>query len=92
MSTSYERDQQWFTLHPTSYQYCRLPRPQEWPNVCVPPDAVVTVHYINTRCTVRVLALPDGPRLAEAVDTDPAQAMLPLRRVLDARTPRRVAM
>jgi hypothetical protein len=92
MSISYERDQQWFTLHPTSHQYHRLPRPQEWPTVCVPPDAIVTVHFINAQCLVRVLALPNGPRLAEAIDTNPASGALSMHRALDARKPRRVAM
>ena len=92
MSTSYEPDQQWFTLHPTSHQYQRAPFASEWPDVPVPPDAIVTVHYINARCTVRVLARPKGRRVAEAFDTDPAQAELPLRRALDARRPRRVAL
>lgn len=92
MSTSYEHDQQWFTLHPTSHQYQRSPFASEWPDVAVPPDAIVTVHYINARCLVRVLTRAKGRRVAEAFDTDPAQVELPLRRALDARRPRRVAL
>jgi hypothetical protein len=92
MPTSYEHDQQWFTLHPTRHQYQRAPFAYEWPGVAVPPDAVVTVHYINARCTVRVLAPPKGRRVAEVLDTDPTQDVLPLRRALDARSPWRVAM
>jgi hypothetical protein len=87
MFTSYERDQQWFVLHPTMHQYQGLPRPEEWFHVSVPPDAIVTVHYINARCTVRVLAVPHGPRLAEAVDTDPTWTMVSMRRSLDTRVP-----
>jgi len=92
MSTSYEHDQQWFTLHPTSHQYQRAPFASEWPDVTVPSDAIVTVYYINARCLVRVLTRAKGRRVAEAFDTDAAQAELPLRRALDARRPRRVSM
>ncbi len=90
MFTNYERDQQWFTLHPTNQQYHRLPRPEEWPNVCVPRDAVVTVHFINAHCIVRVLAQPEGRRVAEAIDTDPTWAMVSGRRSLDARVSQQV--
>ncbi len=72
MPTVYERDLQWFLCHPTTYRYQRAPLPHEWPDWLVPPDAVVTVHLINGRCILRVLALPAGPPLAEALDIDPA--------------------
>jgi hypothetical protein len=39
--------------------------------LAVPPDAIITVHLINARCTVRVLALPAGPRLAGGLDPAP---------------------
>ena len=71
MSTVYDHDLRWFVHHPTAYCYQRPPLPHEWPDLVVPPDAVVTVHLINHRCIVRVLALPGGPRLAEVLDTDP---------------------
>ncbi len=90
MSTSYEHDQQWFTLHPTSHQYQRAPLAYEWPDVSVPPDAIVTVHLINARCTVRVLARPKGRRVAEALDTDPSWTLASVHRSLDARVPPRV--
>jgi hypothetical protein len=76
MFTSYDRDQQWFTLHPTIHQYQRAPFAYEWPDLLVPPQAVVTVHLINPHCTVRVLGVPHGPRLAEVLDTDPTHAVL----------------
>lgn len=79
MSTSYEQDQQWFTLHPTNQQYQRAPFAQEWPDLVVPPQAVVTVHLISPQCTVRVLGVPHGPRLAEVLDTDPTRAVLPVQ-------------
>jgi hypothetical protein len=78
MFTSYEHDRQWFTLHPSIHQYQRAPFTQEWPDLSVPAQAVVTVHLINTRCTVRVLGVPDGPRLAEELDTDHTRAVLPI--------------
>ncbi len=72
MPTVYEHDLGWFVQHPTAFCYHRPPLPHEWPDLVVPPDAVVTVHLINARCTLRVLAMPHGPRLAEALDSDPA--------------------
>ncbi len=85
MST-YALDQQWFQFHPKVHQYQRPPQPDEWPNLAIPPDAVVTVHFINQQCLVRVLASPQGPRLAEAVDTDPTQDAS-LGRALEERLP-----
>ncbi len=60
------------------HQYQRAPIAQEWPDLLVPPQAVVTVHLINAHCTVRVLGLPHGPRLAEVLDTDPTRAAPPV--------------
>jgi len=84
MPTVYAHDHAWFVRHPLAYRYQRPPLPDEWPELEVPPDAIVTVHLINARCTVRVLAVPGKPRLAEAIDTDPLQVVLSPRRSLDA--------
>ncbi len=78
MFTSYKHDRQWFTLHPSLHQYQRAPFAYEWPDLLVPPQAVVTVHLINPHCTVRVLGVPHEPRLAEVLDTDPTHAVLPV--------------
>jgi hypothetical protein len=78
MFTSYEHDRQWFTLHPSMHHYQRAPIAHEWPDLSVPPQAVVTVHLINAHCTVRVLGVPHGPRLAEVLDTDPTRATPPV--------------
>jgi hypothetical protein len=87
MPTVYKHDLQWFLLHPTTYRYQRPPLPTEWPNLDVPPDAVVTVYLINARCTVRVLAVPGTPRLAESIDTDSHYTVVSPRRSLTARMP-----
>jgi len=68
-----------------AYCYQRRPLPAEWSGLSVPHDAIVTVHLINARCTVRVLAVPGRPRLAEAFDTDPHCTVVSSRRSLDAR-------
>jgi hypothetical protein len=86
----YTIDHQWFVQHPTTYRYQRPPLLNEWPDLRVPLDAVVTVHLINACCTVRVLACPGGPRLAEALATDLAAVVLPVRCALDVRLPRHV--
>ena len=90
MPTVYEHDLQWFLLHPTAYRYQRPPLIAEWPDLTVPPDAIVTVHLINARCTVRVLAVPGRPRLAEALDTDPHYTVVSPHQSLHAGRPRHV--
>jgi hypothetical protein len=90
MPTVYALDHQWFVRHPTTYRYQRSPVHAEWPDLDVPPDAIVTVHLINARCTVRVLAVPGKPRLAEVIDTDPHWTSVSPRRSLTARMPEHV--
>ncbi len=73
MPNVYHLDQAWFAQYATIQRYERAPLPYEWPDLPVPPDAVMTVHLINAHCTVRVLAVPHGPRLAEvSIPTRPA--------------------
>ncbi len=84
MSNVYEHDQAWFLRHPLAYRTQRPPLPDEWPDLELPSDAIVTVHLINARCTVRVLAVPGRPRLAEVLDTDPLQVVVSPRRSLMA--------
>ncbi len=89
MSTVYHLDQAWFARYPTIQRYERAPLPHEWPDLAVPPDAIVTVYSINAHCTVRVLALSHGPRVATVMDTNLARVVpLPLPpHVVPVRTP-----
>ncbi len=70
MYTPYYIDRDWFVSHPTMQRYQRAPLPDEWQEAMIPTTAIVTVHLINERCTVRVLELPQGERLATVLDTD----------------------
>ncbi len=70
MTSVYQRDHAWFADHPGHNVYQRGPFPGEWQAYCVPHDAVVTVHRITHRCTVRVLHLSTGQRIATALDSD----------------------
>lgn len=70
MYTPYYIDRDWFVSHPTMQRYQRAPLPEEWQEMPIPSSAIVTVHLINERCTVRVLELPKGKRLASVLDTD----------------------
>ena len=75
MQSPYHIDRTWFVTHPTSLRYQRPPLAEEWQEFPIPQNAIVTVHLINDRCTVRVLEVPQGPRLATAIDTDPERYM-----------------
>ncbi len=70
MDRAYHIDRAWFGTHPREHRYRRIPLANEWEEFPIPQEAVVTVHLINDRCTVRVLEIPDGARLATALDTE----------------------
>lgn len=70
MGIPYQLDQTWFNDHPRQHMYQRPPFPEEWQHFSIPHEAVVTVHWINARCTVRVLKLPDGKKVATLLDTE----------------------
>ncbi len=69
MNSPYQHDHAWFDEHPREHIYQRAPLPEEWQECPVPEDAVVMVHLITGRCTVRVLKRPDGQKLATVLDT-----------------------
>ncbi len=70
MTMPYQLDQAWFENHPHQHVYQRAPLPEECQEYPVPQNALVTVHLITSRCTVRVLKLPTGQKVATVVDTE----------------------
>ncbi len=70
MHSAYQLDQAWFDEHPRQEVYQRAPLPEEWQEYPIPQDAFVTVYLITSRCTVRVLKLPNGQKLATVLDSE----------------------
>ena len=67
MSTAKELDRLYFEDNPTAFSYERAPLPQEWDDVEVPADALVSVYRINNQSRVRALQSAIGERLAPPV-------------------------
>lgn len=67
MSEAKELDRVYFEVNPGAFSYERGPLPQEWDDVEVPADALVSVYKINNQSRVRALQTVLGERLAEPI-------------------------
>jgi hypothetical protein len=67
MSEAKEMDRLYFEDNPRALSYERDPLPQEWENVDLPADALVSVYRLNNQSRVRALENAEGERLAPPV-------------------------
>lgn len=70
---SISSDQAYFAAHKTKGEYVRAPLPNEFTGMVIPPEARVRVFLINGRTLVKALELPNGERLATALEVDRAK-------------------